>query len=225
MIKKETHVIAIDGYSSCGKSTLARALAKQLGYIYVDSGAMYRAATLYFLRKKVDWNDPTAVAQALQHIAIRFKHIPEEGRTHTLLNGEDVEEEIREMDVSRAVSPVATISAVRRAMVEQQRALGQEANVVMDGRDIGTVVFPNADLKIFLTADTNERVRRRYQELIANGKEVTQDDIRQNLLERDRIDSSRADSPLRRADDAILLNNTHLTEAEQLQKVMAMVGG
>ncbi len=216
---KKNFQIAIDGHSSCGKSTLAKALAKKLTFVYVDSGAMYRAVTLYFLRHNLDWNDPLIVERALSQINIRFAR-KDDGLYRTLLNGEDVEDEIRQMHVSNAVSPVAAVSAVRRAMVLQQQAMGKEENVVMDGRDIGTVVFPQADLKIFLTASPDERARRRYNELKQKGKDVSLEEIRQNLIERDHIDSTREDSPLRQAEDAILVDNTHITEEEQLDLVL-----
>lgn len=213
-------IIAIDGYSSCGKSTLAKALAKKLHYVYGDSGAMYRAVTLYFLENGVDWNDPAAVESALAHIEIHFERV--DGQNHTFLNGRDVERDIREMRVSEAVSPVSTISTVRRAMVRQQQAMGRRRGIVMDGRDIGTVVFPDAELKIFLTADPDVRTSRRHLELAAKGIDAEWDDIRHNLLERDRIDSTRADSPLTRAEDAVILDNTLLSEEQQLEKTLLM---
>lgn len=213
-------IIAIDGYSSCGKSTLAKALAKKLHYVYGDSGAMYRAVTLYFLENGVDWNDPAAVETALAHIEIHFERV--DGQNHTFLNGHDVERDIREMRVSEAVSPVSTISTVRRAMVRQQQAMGRRRGIVMDGRDIGTVVFPDAELKIFLTADPDVRTSRRHLELAAKGIDAEWDDIRHNLLERDRIDSTRADSPLTRAEDAVILDNTLLSEEQQLEKTLLM---
>lgn len=169
---KQSIIIAVDGFSSCGKSTLAKALAQHLGYLYIDSGAMYRAVTLYFLRQKVDWESATAVADALEQITIRFTKKTGE-QVQTLLNGENVEHEIRQMEVSRNVSPVAAVPAVRRFLVKQQQAMGQAKGIVMDGRDIGTVVFPNAELKIFLTASGEERARRRYLELQAKGQDVS----------------------------------------------------
>jgi cytidylate kinase len=212
MSKKIT--VAIDGFSSCGKSTLAKALAKKLGYGYVDSGAMYRAVTLYFLGNGVPLDDETAVRTALDNIEIHFENDGSGNRT--FLNGKDVENEIRQMPVSESVSPVAAISAVRRAMVRQQQQLGRRKGIVMDGRDIGTVVFPDAELKIFLTADPEVRVMRRYNELKDKGLDVDLDLVRLNLMERDRIDSTRDDSPLRQADDAIVLDNSHLSPSEQL---------
>jgi CMP/dCMP kinase len=214
-------IIAIDGYSSCGKSTLAKALAKELHYAYVDTGAMYRAVTLYFLDNDLDINDKEDVLKALENIEIHFERTPY--GNHVFLNGKDVENEIRTMRVSEMVSPVSTISVVRRAMVAQQQKMGNRKGVVMDGRDIGTVVFPTAELKIFLTADTDIRAKRRFDEMKSKGQETDIDAIRHNLLERDLIDSNRADSPLRQADDAILIDNSHLTPDEQLKKVLDMV--
>ena len=214
-------VIAIDGHSSCGKSTLAKALAKTLGYIYVDSGAMYRAVTLYFLENQVDLQDEEAVLLALQNIEISFKN---DGRgNRTFLNGKDVEDEIRQMPVSKLVSPVAAISIVRREMVRQQQAMGIKKGIVMDGRDIGTVVFPEAELKIFLTAATDIRAQRRTDELRAKGQEVDFASVKANLMERDHIDSNRADSPLKQAEDAIVLDNSYLNETEQLQRTLELV--
>lgn len=213
--------IAIDGYSSCGKSTLAKAMARTLSYVYIDTGAMYRAVTLYFLRNAVDWNDPQQVDEALQQIEVSFQ-VTESGN-RTLLNGEDVEDDIRQMEISEYVSPVSAVPAVRRAMVALQRRMGAAKGVVMDGRDIGTVVFPDAELKLFVTADTEERVRRRYTELINRNQNVSRDEVRHNLLERDRIDSTREDSPLRQADDAVVIDNSHLTQAQQLDLALELV--
>lgn len=213
-------IVAIDGYSSCGKSTLAKAMAKALHYAYLDSGAMYRAVTLYFLDHHLDYNDPAVVEAALPNIQIHFERI--DGQNRTFMNGKDIEHDIREMRVSEHVSPVSTISAVRRAMVQQQKMMGKRRGIVADGRDIGTVVFPDAELKIFLTADLDVRTSRRHLELAAKGIDAEWDDIQKNLLERDRIDSSRADSPLRRADDAIVIDNTLLSEEQQLEKALAL---
>lgn len=212
--------IAIDGYSSCGKSTLAKAMAEALNYIYADSGAMYRAVTLYFLENEVDLEDEQAVADALEQIDIHFERGPDGLQTY--LNGKLVESEIREMKVSNMVSPVAAISRVRRAMVRQQQKMGEKRGVVMDGRDIGTVVFPDAELKIFLTADPAERARRRYEELKAKGSPASLEEIRNNLLERDHIDSNREDSPLRQAVDAVVIDNTQLTPAGQLELALGL---
>jgi cytidylate kinase len=208
-------IVAIDGYSACGKSTLAKELAAELGYVYIDTGAMYRAVTLYFIRHEVDLQDTAAVTEALAAIQIDFRP-GSDGGNHTFLNGADVSGAIRDLAVSRLVSPVAAIPAVRRAMVAEQRRMGDRGKIVMDGRDIGTVVFPNADLKLFVTADLEERVRRRTAELRGKGKTVDRQDIRDNLTERDHIDSTRADSPLRQAEDAVLIDNTKLTRKEQL---------
>lgn len=217
----ERITIAIDGHSSCGKSTLAKALAKSLGYIYADSGAMYRAVTLYFLRNDVDIKDEEAIQFALDDIAISFQNIS--GMNTTFLNGENVENEIRSMEVSNYVSPVAALSIVRKRVVKQQRVMGQHKGIVMDGRDIGTVVFKDAELKIFLTAAPEIRVQRRYEELLKKGRNVSREAVKANLLQRDHIDSTRADSPLRRAEDAIIIDNSHINQAEQLEKALDLV--
>jgi CMP/dCMP kinase len=213
-------IIAIDGFSSCGKSTLAKALGKSLHYAYIDTGAMYRAVTLHFIRNNIDIDNPLAVADALMGVEVHFERV--KGHNHIFLNGEDVESEIRQMYVSDMVSPVATLSVVRRAMVKQQQAMGKRKGIVMDGRDIGTVVFPNAELKVFLTAQPDIRAQRRMDEMAAKGQSVEHEVVKKNLMERDRIDSSRADSPLRQADDAILIDNSYLSESEQLQKVLEL---
>lgn len=220
MDKTKPIIIAIDGYSSCGKSTLAKGMAKTLHYVYLDSGAMYRAVTLYFLNNGIDYNDQEAVSEALGYINIHFERI--DGQNHTFLNSEDVEHNIREMRVSEHVSPVSAISTVRRAMVRQQQSMGRKRGLVADGRDIGTVVFPDAELKIFLTADPDVRTSRRHLELAAKGIDAEWDDIRKNLLERDRIDSTRADSPLRQAEDAVVIDNTLLSEDEQLHNALEL---
>lgn len=211
-------IIAIDGYSSCGKSTLAKALAKKLHYLYVDSGAMYRAVTLYFIRNAVAVDDGAKVADALNRIHIDF-HI-EPGKTCIYLNGEDVSDEIRQMYVSDFVSEVSAVKAVRLAMVAQQQRMGRNKNIVMDGRDIGTTVFPDADLKIFMTADPKVRAERRYLELKNKGENITLEEVFENLAHRDYIDTTREESPLVRASDAIILDNTELNEEEQLQFVL-----
>jgi cytidylate kinase len=213
-------IIAIDGHSSCGKSTLAKALAKTLHYAYLDSGAMYRAVTLYFLNSGADYNDPAQVEEALRNISIHFERV--DGKNHTFLNDTDVEHDIREMRVSEHVSPVAAISSVRRAMVKQQQAMGKRRGIVADGRDIGTVVFPDAELKIFLTADSDVRASRRHLELAAKGIDAAWDDILRNLEERDHIDSTHEDSPLRKADDAVVIDNTLLSEEEQHSRALAL---
>lgn len=215
IIKLKKIIIAIDGYSSCGKSTLAKALSKKLHYAYVDTGAMYRAVTLYFLENQVNLDDENSVKAALEKIEVHFERI--EGKNTTFLNGNNVENEIRSMRISDAVSQVAAISEVRRAMVKQQKMMGNRKGVVMDGRDIGTVVFPDAELKIFLTAEPEIRVLRRYEELRQKGEAIDIEEVRKNLSERDRIDTSRQDSPLRKADDALVLDNSHLNEQEQLE--------
>ncbi|MFN0176921.1 MAG: (d)CMP kinase [Saprospiraceae bacterium] len=214
-------IVAIDGLSSCGKSTLAKALAKSLHFAYLDSGAMYRAVTLYFLENNIDYENPEAVAAALQQIEIHFERI--DGQNRTFLNGRDVEHDIREMIVSEHVSPVSAISAVRRAMVAQQQAMGKRRGIVADGRDIGTVVFPDAELKIYLIADADVRTSRRHLELAAKGIDAEWNEIQRNLLQRDRIDSGRADSPLRQADDAVVIDNTLLSEEQQLEKALSLV--
>lgn len=220
--------VAIDGHSSTGKSTLAKAIAKRFGFLYVDSGAMYRAATLQAMRMNllngdVDLeSDPNSVDSLLSNLKIDFYHT-EDGSNRTLLNGEDVEEEIRTMEVSYNVSGVSKISAVRRALVDLQRKISQDRSVVMDGRDIGTVVFPDAELKIFMTASDEVRSQRRYDELLAKGQKVSLDEVRNNLIERDRIDSNRVDSPLVQAEDAILLDNSNLSREEQFEKVVSWV--
>jgi cytidylate kinase len=215
-------VIAIDGYSSCGKSTLAKALARKLHYAYVDSGAMYRAVTLYFMNHNVDPNNHQQVLNALEHINISFKYNPEVDLKETYLNGLNVEVPIREMRVSERVSEVSKIKEVRQALVSFQTEMGEHKGIVMDGRDIGTVVFPRAELKLFMTADFEVRTERRYQELLAKGVEVSREEVAHNLSERDRIDTTRAESPLRQADDAIVLDNTHLSPQQQLEKATAL---
>ncbi|MFC3197510.1 (d)CMP kinase [Parapedobacter deserti] len=211
-------IIAIDGYSSCGKSTLAKALGKQLRYLYVDSGAMYRAVTLYFIRNAVPVDDEAKVTDALNRIHIDF-HI-EPDKTSIYLNGEDISDEIRQMYVSDFVSEVSAVKAVRLAMVAQQQRLGRDKNIVMDGRDIGTTVFPDADLKIFMTADPKVRAERRYLELKNKGEKITLEEVFENLAHRDYIDTTREESPLVRASDAVILDNTDLNEEEQLQFVL-----
>ncbi len=208
-------MIAIDGYSSCGKSTLAKALAKQLGFIYIDSGAMYRAVTLYFLRNKVDVNDAIAVANALNKIELNFD--ARDYQSHITLNGEEVSEEIRQMPVSEKVSEVSANKQVRHEMVKQQQRMGKLKNVVMDGRDIGTAVFPSSPVKFFMTADPKIRAERRFKELQLKGDtELTLETVFENLAHRDYADTTRLESPLIRAEDAIILDNTELTETEQL---------
>lgn len=211
-------IIAIDGYSSCGKSTLAKALAQKLYYVYIDSGAMYRAVTLYFIRNNVPIEDTDKVIRALEAIHIDFHN--EAGKTCIFLNDEDVSEEIRQMYVSDYVSEVSAVKAVRSALVKQQQKLGQRRNIVMDGRDIGTTVFPDADLKIFMTADPKVRAERRYLELKNKGETISLEEVFENLAHRDYIDTTREESPLTRAEDAIVLDNTDLNEEQQLQFVL-----
>jgi len=217
-------IIAIDGYSACGKSTLARDLARHLGYTYIDTGAMYRAVTMYFLDNQIDLTDTRAVSKALESIRIRFQPAPD-GTMATFLNGQNVEAEIRTMRVSGSVSEVAALSAVRRAMVREQQEMGVQKRVVLEGRDIGTVVFPQAELKIFLTADFQERLRRRFEELHRSGSQqaLSSEEVAENLRKRDHIDSTRADSPLRQADDAKRLDNTTLDREDQLMLVLEWV--
>ena len=208
-------VIAIDGYSSCGKSTLAKALARKLHFIYIDSGAMYRAVTLYFLREKINLHDHAAVEQALKNIHLNFNS--RDYQSHITLNDEEVSEEIRQMPVSDNVSAVAAIREVRHEMVRQQQRMGRSKNIVMDGRDIGTTVFPDAQLKIFMTADPNVRAERRYKELVVKDPNITLEDVFENIAPRDYQDTTREESPLVRAKDAIILDNTNLSPDEQLQ--------
>lgn len=215
---RENFIIAIDGFSSCGKSTVAKAIAKKLNFVFVDSGSMYRAVTLYILRNNVDLEDTAAINKALENIHIDF--IPNTEKTQILLNGDDISDEIRQMEVSEKVSEVSAIKEVRRAMVAQQQQLGARRDIVMDGRDIGTTVFPDADLKIFMTADPLVRANRRFAELTAKGEQVTLDEIIENLAHRDHIDSTREESPLRQAEDAIVLDNSNLTQDQQLEFVL-----
>ena len=212
--------IAIDGYSSCGKSTMAKDLAREVGYIYIDSGAMYRAVTLYCLENQLftsEGIDTGKLEAAMPDIQISFQLNPETGRPMTFLNGANVEERIRTMEVSNRVSPVAALPFVREALVKLQQDMGKEKGIVMDGRDIGTTVFPDAELKIFVTASAEVRAQRRYDELKAKGQEASYEEILANVKERDYIDQNREVSPLRKADDAILLDNSHLTIEEQKQ--------
>lgn len=209
--------IAIDGHSSCGKSTMAKELARRVGYIYVDTGAMYRCCTLYAMRNNIA---PADLEQHINDINITFQLDPENGKPLACLNGEVVENEIRGMEVSSHVSEVAALPFVRTAMVDQQRLMGQDKGVVMDGRDIGTTVFPDAELKIFVTASDEVRAQRRYDELKAKGQEANYEDILNNVRERDYIDSHREVSPLRQAEDALLLDNSNMTIAEQNEWLM-----
>jgi len=213
-------VIAIDGYSSTGKSTFARLLAAELAYIYIDSGAMYRAVTLYCMEKglfeNTDAPDPEYIYNILPEIRIHFERNPDTGNIETLLNERIVEKEIRSMAVSSHVSYISTLAEVRRKLVKLQRELGTEGGVVMDGRDIGTVVYPNADIKIFMTADADVRAERRRRELDEKGIQEDFEKVKENISTRDRIDSGRSESPLKQAEDAVLLDNSHMTIAEQM---------
>ena len=220
-------IIAIDGYSSCGKSTVAKALARRLGLHYIDSGAMYRAVTLYFLENNIPIPSPEELHDmtydfepVLDKIHISFRFNEENGFSEVYLNGRNVEQEIRSMEVSEQVSHVSAIKPVRKRMVYLQQQAVNEGGLVMDGRDIGTTVFPNADLKIFMKADPMVRSERRYKELIGKGADVTMDEVMQNIVGRDYEDTHREESPLRKAEDAIVLDNTHLTQAEQVEFVI-----
>lgn len=210
-------IIAIDGYSSCGKSTVAKALAKELEYSFIDTGSMYRAVTLFMINNKIIASNKQAVLNGLNEITIGFEFNSVRGASDVILNGQNVEKDIREMRVSSQVSNYATIKKVRQAMVAQQQQMGKNGGVVLDGRDIGTVVFPNAELKIFMTASPDVRTERRYKEIVAKGDKVTKEEVRRNLEERDHIDSTREESPLRQAIDAKVLDNSELTMVEQLQ--------
>lgn len=216
---KKKIIVAIDGHSSCGKSTMAKDLAREVGYIYVDTGAMYRTITLYALRHGMFQSDGTvneeALREAMPTVQVSFVLDPATQLPHACLNGEDVENDIRGMEVSSHVSPIAALPFVREAMTRQQQLMGQAKGIVMDGRDIGTVVFPQAELKVFVTASAEVRAQRRYDELTAKGKTVNYEEILQNVTERDYIDSHRSVAPLRQAPDALLLDNSHLTIAEQ----------
>ncbi len=213
-------VIAVDGFSSCGKSTFAKTIAAKLGYIFIDTGAMYRAVTLYAIEHgaiRSGMIDPKAVVALLDEIEISFRFNPQRGASDIYVNGELVEDKIRTIEVSNMVSPVSAIAEVRRKLVAMQQAMGRDRGVVMDGRDIGTVVFPNAELKIFMTADPKVRAQRRYDELTAKGDHVTMEEIERNIRERDTADMNRAISPLRQAADAVVLDNSHMTVGEQMQ--------
>ena len=211
--------IAIDGYSGCGKSTTAKIVASKLGYIYIDTGAMYRATTLYFLRKNVDCDDLASIYEALDNINISFEK-NDDGGNETFLNGVNVEKEIRGMEVSSNVSKVSALKPVRDKLVAWQRSIGDKKGVEMDGRDIGTDVFPGAELKLFMTADVGIRSKRRQIELERSGKKLSLEQIKDNLLNRDRMDTLREESPLRRASDAVEIDTSYLTFEEQVRKVV-----
>lgn len=216
-------IIAIDGYSSCGKSTLAKELATRLGYNYIDSGAMYRAITLYFLRNAVDYSNHNEVLDALENIDLSFVFDPKKGISDIYLNDENVSPYIRDLIVSDKVSEIAAIREVRSFAVAQQKRMGRRKGIIMDGRDIGTAVFPEAELKVFMTADPEVRVMRRFTEMYAANQSISIDEVRHNLELRDYIDSTREESPLHRAHDAILLDNSGLTREEQLETVLEWV--
>ncbi|MFN4234816.1 MAG: (d)CMP kinase [Bacteroidia bacterium] len=218
--------IAIDGYSSCGKSTIAKALAAELGYTYIDTGAMYRSVALFALRNGLIKNgkiNTEAIVMALPDIHVSFQYNNETKVSDTYLNGENVEKAIRQMEVSEVVSKVSAIKEVREKMVALQKEMGKKKGVVMDGRDIGTNVFPDAELKIFMTADMDVRVARRYFELTSKGEHVTEEDVKQNLLKRDYDDIHRKENPLKKADDAIVLDNSELTKQQQLDFVIRLI--
>ena len=214
-------IIAIDGYSACGKSTTAKEVASAFGYRYIDSGAMYRAVTLYFLDHHISLSNPKEITKALAAISIAFM-INSKNITETFLNGLNVEKEIRKMKVSENVSQVSALKEVREAMVEQQRRLGKEKGVVMDGRDIGTVVFPAAELKLFMTADIMVRAHRRQKELLDQDRLVDLNIVLENIRKRDEIDTTRAESPLRQADDAMVIDTTNITIDEQVDEVIRL---
>lgn len=213
-------IITIDGWSSCGKSTLAKQLAKKLGYIYIDSGAMYRAITLYFLRNHIDWTDDAEVNTALTDIILEFKFNTKSQQSEMFLNEENVEYVIRDLIIAEKVSDVAAIAAVRTFAVAQQQKMGEQKGIVMDGRDIGTTVFPDAELKFFMTADIAVRVQRRYMEMFDKNPNISIEDVKANLEMRDYIDSNREISPLRKAEDAIELDNTHISIQRQLEMAL-----
>jgi cytidylate kinase len=219
-------IIAIDGYSSCGKSTVAKEIARQLNYIFIDSGAMYRAVTLFCLRNGLLVDgivDLPALQDKLGSIHVSFIYNPATSHNDVCLNGENVEQEIRQLAVAQHVSQVAAIAGVRQLLVAQQQEMGRSKGIVMDGRDIGTVVFPEAELKIFMTADARIRALRRYDEMVAKNEPVNFEEILKNITERDRYDESRAESPLRRAKDAIVLDNSIMTREEQFQWILGKV--
>lgn len=216
-------IITIDGWSSCGKSTLAKQLSKELGYVYIDSGAMYRAITLYFLRNHIDWTSTSDVVNALKDIRLEFVSNHKTGQTEMHLNGENVEYVIRDLLVAEKVSDIAAIKEVREFAVAQQQQMGKKKGIVMDGRDIGTVVFPTAELKIFMTADNVIRVQRRFRELYEKNPNITIEEVKNNLEMRDHIDSHREVSPLRKANDALVLDNSSITEKEQLGMALQWV--
>ena len=215
-------IIAIDGYSSCGKSTTAKRVAEKLGYAFIDSGAMYRAVTLYFHDKMISYSDPKAVLKALKNIEISFRRNPKTNANETFLNGQNVELEIRKLYIANLVSEVSAVPAVRHAMVAQQQKMGKAKSIVMDGRDIGTTVFPEAELKVFMTADPYIRAQRRQIELMERGDTLDIEEILKNIKHRDHIDTTRAESPLVQAQDAHLIDTTNMTLDEQVETVCTM---
>ena len=221
-------IIAIDGHSSCGKSTVAKAIAQRLNYIFIDSGAMYRAVTLYCLRHNLINNGIVNIPELkanLDKIKVTFRFNDKTNHNDVWLNGENVEQEIRLLTVSQNVSPVAAVAEVRHLLVALQQEMGKSKGIVMDGRDIGTVVFPTAELKIFMTAQPDVRAKRRFDELNAKGESISYDEIKANIIERDRYDETRNESPLRQADDAIILDNSYMTREEQLEWILSRVVG
>lgn len=216
-------IITIDGWSSCGKSTLAKQMARKLGYVYIDSGAMYRAITLYFLRNHTDWTDKNEVKEALKQVHLHFEYNAKSEQSEMVLNDENVEYVIRDLVIAEKVSEVASIAEVRKFAVKQQQKMGKGKGIVMDGRDIGTTVFPEAELKIFMTADIAVRVERRFREMFEKNPNITLEEVKSNLEMRDYIDSNREVSPLRKAEDAILLDNTNITMEEQLSFALKLV--
>ena len=221
-------IIAIDGHSSCGKSTVAKAIAQKLNYIFIDSGAMYRAITLYCLRHSLINNGIVNIPELkanLDKIKVTFRFNDKTNHNDVWLNGENVEQEIRLLTVSQNVSPVAAVAEVRHLLVALQQEMGKSKGIVMDGRDIGTVVFPTAELKIFMTAQPDVRAKRRFDELNAKGESISYDEIKANIIERDRYDETRNESPLRQADDAIILDNSYMTREEQLEWILSRVVG
>ena len=216
-------IVAVDGFSSCGKSTTAKGVAARFGYAYIDTGAMYRAVTLYFVQNHVSLTNPKEIQKALENIKVDFHRNPENGLNETYLNGLNVEDEIRKLYIANKVSEVSAISEVRRAMVAQQQRMGRGRGVVLDGRDVGTVVFPNAELKVFMTADPTIRAERRQIELLAKGEMLNVSEILKNINHRDQIDTTRTDSPLRQAEDAILIDTTGMTLDGQIQLLSEMI--
>ena len=213
-------IITIDGYSSCGKSTLAKQMAKELGYVYIDSGAMYRAITLYFLRNHIDWTNDNEVKAALKNVNLHFEYNDKLLQSEMILNDENVEYVIRDLIIAEKVSDVAAIADVRKFAVKQQQQMGKKKGIVMDGRDIGTTVFPDAELKLFMTADIAVRVERRFREMFRKNPNVTVEEVKANLEMRDYIDSNRKVSPLRQAADAVLLDNTNITKQQTMEFAM-----